>query len=418
MEVQRVRTHVVPHSSLTDHPSLLPLATCTAAREQLLFGLVVITVVAGAATIEPAQQQALNSGSDVPARGRNVGRVRVLHPQETDADLSSGGVRWVMLREDKARNVLAKSGAQEGDANAYLIHSDLRRNLPQVDRLLWLFDGDSARARWQKLKSAPTISSGRHTSAPSCRSPRKWCEVPADLVAAAGDGIPSVQVAQLNTRWMHLFIVTELRLAFTKEHMEALLLELPSMLVGHQWRPPCVAMGAGDAAQFRPRRRSGPGDDDNTTTEDRDESDRALNSEAREYTMSPEAAMAAAHADAADLRHTAPIRNPDVAQTGDDPLTRVERQAANDPTRTALEVLQVRSVLTNPQRKELLKQLVPGYKGLSVLRSAEQYARALVIEVVGKGKEESTILTWLNGARTMLNKAVSIRVQTETCVMH
>ena len=120
--------------------------------------------------------------------------------------------------------------------------------------------------------------------------------------------------------------------------------------------------------------------------------------------MSLEAAMAAARADAAALRQPAPVRNPDVAQAGDDPLTKVERQTASDRTRKALEVLQVRTVLTNPQRKELLKQLVPGYKGMSVLKSAEQYARALVIAVLGEGKEESTIEMWLNEARSMVDK--------------
>ena len=145
-------------------------------------------------------------------------------------------------------------------------------------------------------------------------------------------------------------------------------------------------------------------ENDDTTLDDREGSGRALNSEAHEYTMSLEAAMAAARADAAALRQPAPVRNPDVAQAGDDPLTKVERQTASDRTRKALEVLQVRTVLTNPQRKELLKQLVPGYKGMSVLKSAEQYARALVIAVLGEGKEESTIEMWLNEARSMVDK--------------
>ena len=126
------------------------------------------------AVIEPPQQQALDAGEDVPAKSRNVGKVRVLQPHETDVDASSE-VLWIMLQEDKARNVLAKKGAQEGDANAYLLHSNLRRLLPGPEKVVWLFDGEAARARWQKLKTAPTIASGRHVSASSCRAPRKWC---------------------------------------------------------------------------------------------------------------------------------------------------------------------------------------------------------------------------------------------------
>ena len=128
-------------------------------------------------------------------------------------------------------------------------------------------------------------------------------------------------------------------------------------------------------------------------------------------TMSEATAMAAMRADADALRGARQVRNADAddscAQEGSSAghlIDKVASAAEGGGGASAFGVLKARSKpLSNEERKALFNALKPNnYKGISKLKNAEHWAKALVELCMDAGGMDMSVSVWVQCARAML----------------